>query len=163
MANYFKKLTLSVIIAILTAPGLVYAESRSTLFFSSDSELIINREARVAVKIKTGEFAINAVRTIIHFDPELVEIKGIETADSVCDPSLFVEKIVDNKNGRVIISCGKPTPGFIGEGVVAQLVFRPKIRGKLGLSFAYDSQALANDGYGTETLGQIQNSVYQIR
>lgn len=163
MINYFGKLTLSVSVVILTVPGLVHAGNGSTLFFSSDSALIINREARVAVKIKTGEFAINAVRTIIHFDPELVEIKGIETADSVCDPSLFVEKIVDNKNGQAIISCGKPSPGFIGDGVIAQLVFRPKIKGKLALSFAYDSQVLANDGYGTETLGHIQNNIYQIR
>ena len=110
-------------------------------------------EQNIAITVYSGGEAINAAKTVLYFDPKLVEVLRIDTEDSFCSQDLFIEKIIDNKKGEVIISCGLPNPGFSGPiGTIAEIVVMAKKDGNFSFRFGDDTQVLANDGLGTNVL-----------
>ncbi len=119
-------------------------------------------ENEIIVKISSPEIAVNAVRTIVIFDPTAVKILGIKTINSFCDQNLFIEKIIDNGQGRVIVSCGLPTPGFVGQGRVVELVYE-RLQPKSFELNLMESQVLANDGLGTDVLLGASGARYIYR
>ena len=97
----------------------------------------------------------------IHYNPDSVEILDIITAASLCDPSLFLEKSIDNQAGQVVITCLAPNPGFSGSvGTVAELLIRPLRVGEISFNFGKDTQVLANDGLGTDVLRVTTDGYY---
>src|SRR3989344_494286 len=110
-------------------------------------------EQNIAITVYSGGEAINAAKAVLYFDPKLVEVLRIDTEDSFCSQDLFIEKIIDNKKGEVIISCGLPNPGFSGPiGTIAEIVVMAKKDGNFSIRFGNDTQVLANDGLGTNVL-----------
>ncbi|MBI2063245.1 MAG: hypothetical protein HYT61_03375 [Candidatus Yanofskybacteria bacterium] len=141
-----------------------YSIYNSTIKFEPEAD-IINQfvEKNIAIKVLTGGEIINVVSAVIKYDPSVFEIVDILTANSLCDPGLFLEKDIDNAAGTVTIVCGVPNPGFSEpSGTVAELVVQPLTVGGASLKFAEGTQVLANDGLGTDVLRAASDAFYSI-
>jgi len=93
---------------------------------------------------------VNAVGATIQFPPGQTEALEIDKKNSFCE--FFPEEAIDNRNGLVRIGCGRPFPGIDRKAIVAEIVFKKKKSGTVGLRLGEDSVVLANDGYGTDVL-----------
>ena len=60
-----------------------------------------------AANERTDGEAINAVQTVIRYDPAAVRIEDILTAESFCHRDLFLERSIDNSAGEAVIACGR--------------------------------------------------------
>ena len=136
----------------------------STLKFEPDNNVIDqSSEQRIAIKVATGGEAINALTVEVDFDPAQAKVLDILTENSFCRPDLFVEKSIDNDTGKVMITCGLPSPGFNGgEGVVAELLLQPLKIGDFALHFGPSTSVIANDGLGTDVLRQSTDASYRV-
>lgn len=141
-----------------------FAIYNSTIEFEPDTDIVDpSFEQRVAIRVKTGGETINAVEAVVGYDPDSVSVEEILTADSFCDPGFFMEKTIDDIRGEVRIACGVPNPAFSEpEGIVAQIVLRPRHAGSYTLRFLDETQVLANDGLGTDVLRQSTDATYQV-
>ncbi len=120
-------------------------------------------EQKTSIVVYPGGESINAVTADIEYDPQTIMIKEIITDNSWCNPDLFLEKNIDNINGKVTITCLLPNPGFSGsKGVVAALAIQPLREGQFFLRFGPDTKVLANDGLGTNVLRRADNGSYQV-
>ncbi len=119
-------------------------------------------EQRIKVLVETGGEAVNAAQAVLHYDPNIVNVESIITANSFCSPDLFIDKYIDPLHGEVRIACGLPTPGFSGrQGILAEILVRPLREGAFVLRFGDETQVLANDGLGTDVLRFTTNGSYQ--
>ncbi len=118
--------------------------------------------AQVAVKVSTGGEAINAAQITLTYDPSIVRVEDIITANSFCDPSMFLEKNIDNDKGEVNISCLTTKPFTKENGTVVELLINPIKEGDFALQFADKTQILANDGLGTNVLRIATNGSYKV-
>ncbi|HSE35152.1 MAG TPA: cache domain-containing protein [Candidatus Paceibacterota bacterium] len=136
----------------------------STMRFDPDTDIVDpSFEQRVAIMVATGGETINAVDTVVGYDPDAVIIEDVLTTSSFCDRGFFTESEIDPQRGEVRISCGVPSPAFsASEGIVAELVLRPKRSGSYTLRFLPDTQVLANDGLGTDVLRQTTDATYHV-
>lgn len=121
---------------------------------------------RVSISVASGGENINAARVVVNFDPGKIIIEEIISTNSFCKlgtSDMFIERVIDNKKGEVIVSCGLPSPGFSGQrGIIAELIVRPIEEGFFSLKFGKESQVLANDGLGTNVLREASDSGYYI-
>jgi hypothetical protein len=143
------------------SPYLIY---NSTMRFAPSFGMFDTRfDQRIAVQVNTGSEYINAAEAIIHYDPTKVAVTDISTANSFCDPSMFIERSIDEKKGIVDVSCIVPNPGFNGvNGTLAELFVQPLQNGSFALDFDQETKVLANDGLGTDVLRLAQDSLYQV-
>ncbi len=136
----------------------------STLRFQPDQNIFDRAfEQKIAIRLDSGGEAINAVQVIVDYDPAIVQVNDIVTANSLCGQQFFLKKNIDNKKGEVQITCGLPTPGFTGRtGTVAELMLQPVAVGAFALRFGSGTEVLANDGLGTNVLRAVTNGSYRI-
>lgn len=143
-------------------PYLIY---NAVLKFEPEADVIDRLfEKQVVIKLFTGGEAINAVGVEINYDPRAAEVLDIITTKSFCYQDLFIQKNIDNENGKVEIACGLPSPGFQERsGIVAELLVQPLKSGELALKFGEGTQVLADDGLGTNVLRLAIDGSYQVR
>lgn len=136
----------------------------STIFFSPDFDVVDRAfEQYISIVVSSGPETINAAQAEVFFDPAMITVTGIATAKSFCSDSMFLEKEIDNKKGRVSIACAIPNPGFSGdEGILAELVIEPLASGSFGLTFGDETKVLANDGLGTDVLRLKTDGYYRV-
>lgn len=119
-------------------------------------------EQRAVVRLLTGGETINAVQVRIDFDPKLVTVTQLSTANSLCSPDLIVENRIDPR-GYISLICGVKSPGFSGpSGAVAEIVFQPKQAGTAIFHFAPATSVHASDGLGTNVLRTTTDGAYTI-
>lgn len=117
-------------------------------------------DQQTAVRVHSGGEAVNAIQATIDFDPTAVDVKNISMTGSVCSPDLIITKAVDPA-GRITIACGVKPPGFSSDdGLVANILFRPRRPGLFTFHFAADTSVLANDGLGTDVLRNAIDGAY---
>lgn len=109
-------------------------------------ELTSTSAGQVDILIST-DISINAVGVVIYFDPGLVAVTKLDFDNSFC--LMFIEKVIDESQGQIRISCGLPNPGFTGKGIVGSIRFTKKDIDPARFAIANDSEILANDGLGT--------------
>jgi hypothetical protein len=118
----------------------------------------------VELRVKTNGQPINAVESVIHFNPVYLEIVNMTTEKSFC--SYYPDKSFDTIRGEIHISCGLPNPGFQGDSVVVHLNMRAKLVGISKITVdGPTASVLANDGKGTNILKkapEISITVNQI-
>lgn len=108
------------------------------------------------VLIENIETPINAAQTDLTYDPKIIQAIDISTEESFAQ--IFLQKEIDNENGRVVISGGLPNPGFSGEGCkFATVLFMSVKEGETVLEFSDTSMVLANDGKGTNILKNVSS------
>jgi hypothetical protein len=140
-----------------------YSMYNSTISFQPDANLVReNTEQVISIETKSGGEAVNVVSAEVLFDPRKAEILEISTARSFCEKEFFLERDIDNGAGRAQITCVLPSPGFAGDGVLADLIIRPLSIGTFSLTFGTSTQVLANDGLGTSVLRDQTNGSYRV-
>ena len=86
-----------------------------------------------------GEY-INAVAAYFSYPEDKLKPVGVEFKDSAM--TLIAERSADK--GEIIISGGRPTPGFVGRHLVASVRFQIVGVGKASLAFHESSAVLSN-------------------
>lgn len=152
-----KRLVLvALLIIAVILPGIIlsptwqkYRRTESHLFLSTPYETLAPGQSfPLELKLSTGAQAVNAVSTVLTFDPLHLEILTMETEQSFC--SFYMENSFDNMKGKVNIACGSPTPGFRGDSTILKLIMRVRNGGPTTVSAAMkDTMVLANDGKET--------------
>ncbi|MCH7604545.1 fibronectin type III domain-containing protein [Patescibacteria group bacterium] len=136
----------------------------ATLFFSpATATLTLGETIWITVMVDTGGEAVNALAAYFSYPADKLEAVGVNIGGSVM--TLFAEQTA--ANGTVLISGGKPTPGFFGVQKVASVGFTAKSSsGTATLSFNSDAAVLrdsdnqnilnlSNSGQGIFTLSTI--------
>lgn len=163
VAVYFATLVKldSASIELKKSPYLIY---NSVIKFTPEADIIKQfSEKTVAIQVFTGGEAINAVSAVVRYDPKALKVLDIFTENSLCDPSFFLEKEIDQEKGKATIVCGIPNPGFSEPvGTVAELLVQPLATGGASLEFTEETQVLANDGLGTNVLRAVTDGFYQV-
>jgi hypothetical protein len=135
---------------IAKPPYLIY---NSTLGLAPDSGLLDRSvEHQIAVTVETGGEAVNAAQVNLTYDPTKLQVTGIETANSFCEPDMFIQKDIDNHAGEVQVACVTTPPGLSGNGTVFDLDVQGLANGPATLHFASGTAVLAEDGLGTNVL-----------
>ena len=166
----FLFVALSTFVAIKNIAGLLYDVTppvqtiyNSTMEFSPQSDIFSGLgEQKIGIQISTGGEAINATQVSMQFDPQQLRIVDIVMDNSFCEQQFVIEKTIDNKNGKVVIACGKLGGFFADTATVAELLIQPLRTGEAGLTFDSDTQILAHDGLGTNVLRTMTDGSYQF-
>lgn len=122
----------------------------------------VDFEQRFSIIVDTGDEAINTVQIRLIFDPEMVEVKALETASSTC--SFVIENTIDTSLGRADLACVVFKPGGeSGSLPIADVVLVPRRTGTFTLSFdTEESMVNASDGLGTNVLRMAQSGSYRV-
>lgn len=112
------------------------------------------------IYITSSNQAINLVQADFRFDPTSIEIKEIVTDQSF--GTVFIKKDFYNGLGVINIAGGLPSPGFIGKGLLARVVFVRKQATDVSLELLGSSRVFANDGKGTNLLSPAAYTKIEI-
>ena len=148
---------IALVLLFLAVPGIrrlssvpFYGQPKATLYFDNPPASVPVGSTFTADLRLHSDTAINAVGTVIQFNPRYVEVTRMTTEQSFC--SFYAENAFDNIKGEVHVSCGTPNPGFTGDSIVAEVEMRVKTLGTVTITTSADSQILANNGKGTNLL-----------
>jgi hypothetical protein len=141
--------------ALQYRPGV--GANRARLYFPAvPQKLAVGEAFSVELRLQTTGTAINAVGTIIRFNPLYLQVVNTTTEKSFC--SFYLDNTFDNIKGEIKISCGTSQPGFQGDSVVIHVNMRPKLAGDTQITTqAENTNVLANDGKGTNILQKSPN------
>ena len=162
---FFKKLRfifLAGIFLFLTAafPSLAFADATLSLNPSAGSYYVGNNFS-VSINVDTGGAPINAAQINLTFDQSKLSISSIDVSQSIF--TIWTQyPSFSNTNGTINFSGGIPSPGFTGVGSIVNINFKALILGSAAVSFVSGGQVLANDGLGTNILGNTFDGAYNI-
>jgi len=148
--------------------GKKYTIYNSTISLNPDFDVIYNDTPHtISIEIDSGGEAINAIESILKFDPQKIQIRNVIYTRSICDSNKFIEKEIDNNKGLLSIACIIPSPGFLGySGLLADVVIEKNKNFPIGEAIIeFDKQKtkiLANDGLGTNVLRKSNGGYYVI-
>ncbi len=148
------------VIVLLLAPGILRQNQASNLrpgriYFSEPKNTITpGLIFPIEIRVQTSGTAINAVSTLVKYDPLSLEVVSMTTADSFC--VYYLNNSFDNIKGEISISCGLPNPGFQGDSIVVHLDMRAKVAGSTTIKFDQSqTEVLANDGHGNNIVHDL--------
>jgi hypothetical protein len=128
-----------------------------------EAELFSLQPQKISIRIESGGEKINFAEADLKFDPKFIIVDDIIMTNSFCDQSLILEKIIDNKNGKIVIACGATEGLAEGPIVLADLLLQPIKTGVTYINFdENNSGVFAHDGLGTEVLRAVTNGSYRI-
>jgi hypothetical protein len=108
----------------------------------------------VDIRLQTTGTPVNAVSAGITFNTRIMEVVNMTTENSFC--TFYLDNTFDNIKGEVRVSCGLPSPGFLGDSIVARVNMRAKTVGNAEIGFDKQyTQVLANDGKGTNVTQEL--------
>lgn len=116
----------------------------------------------ISVVLDTRGVAINTVAVDLSFPPDKLQIASPSVGKSIIQvwpaPPVF-----SNREGRIYFVGGIPSPGIVtSQGVVLTLTFRVVSPGNAEIRFGEKTTVLANDGKGTDVLGQSPSVFYRL-
>ncbi len=113
------------------------------------------------IEVSGVQTPINAVQVDLGFDPTRIQAVKIDISDSFAN--IFIDKQIDNENGRVRLTGGLPNPGFTSDkGSFATVYFQAGSPGPAQIAFLPTSLVMANDGKGSNVLNEYQTINYLI-
>src|SRR3989344_5500993 len=115
----------------------------------------------VSIILDTENESINAVRAVLSFPPDKLQLISSGTGRSIIE-IWTAHPSSNNATGIIDIQGGIPNGINVKSGLVLTLTFRAKTTGTAFLRFSDDSKVLANDGLGTDVLSDSNNGVYNI-
>lgn len=159
-----KKLIITIILVLpIFWAGVPFAHAAgASLFFSpAVGTYNLNSNFTVAVKVDSGEEAINAAEANINYDAETLEIVSVSKANSIFN-LWTANPNFSNASGKISFGGGAQSPGFKGSGGnIFNITFKAKKVGEVGLVIN-SGAVLANDGKGTNVLSSINGGKYTI-
>lgn len=118
---------------------------------------------QIAVQVYSGGESINAAQVSLRFNPKIINVDSLSFSRSICTPETIVEKITDNINGTISVSCAIAEKAFEETyGVIFDINFTPKESGDVDLTFDDDNHILASDGLGTDVLRAVTSGYYRV-
>jgi hypothetical protein len=141
----------------------VYSIYNSTIHLNPASGLFDkNFGQSIDIVVKSGGEPINVAKAEIVYDPKKIRIEDIMITDTFCEPGFIIERMIDNENGLVKLSCGTRIPFQGNQTTLATLVMQPLEEGNIQLEFTDKTAIYAHDGLGTDVLRQKNSANYQI-
>jgi hypothetical protein len=140
-------------------PKLNPESATSALFLTPVREKSGNTLTLDLVVDPAGE-EINTVSTEISFPTDKLSLTNLSKTNSFC--SFFVEEKIDNALGKIKISCVTPYPGTEKMSNVISLTFTNLVQGSADINLSDDSMVLANDGYGTNVLKNLEGQTIEL-
>ena len=137
--------------------------SGASLYLSPDSGTFnIESTFDVSIFINTGEENINAVRADLKFDPKKIQIVSPTTGKSLI--SIWAVPLsFSNVEGYISFQGGVPSPGIkTFSGLISTITFRAIDPGETAIYLTDASQALLDDGKGTDILNSCGKGIYNI-
>lgn len=150
------------IVDMLNKP--IFSIYNSTLRIRPESGVFVSGyQQQISVIIRSGGESVNAVETILNYDPQHVRVDDVLMNRSICPSEFILEKEIDNELGVVKIACTVPGEGFVDvRGTVADLVITPLAAGESYFSFDEGTRVLAHDGLATNVLRTVTGAYYRI-
>lgn len=105
----------------------------------------------VSVILNTEGQSINAVQMQLSFPPDKLQLVSPSVGNSIIEIYTTPPRY-DNSAGVVQIVGGIPNGINVSSGLIGKLTFRVRSLGTANLRFTGESQALLNDGHGTNVL-----------
>lgn len=104
---------------------------------------------------------INAAQVDLAYDPTRIQVVNANMEDSFS--TIFIQKEIDNDKGFFRLTGGVPNPGYSGESAYfATVYFQAMSVGPTEIKFLPTSLIMANDGRGSNILGEMENISYLI-
>ena len=161
--------SLLLLILILIFPGILSisrqlkGENKAILkLLTPQPSVYVGTTFPLDIKLSTPHKTINAVEFTMTFNPQILEILTMSTAQSFC--SFYADNSFDNIKGEVTIACGVPNPGFSGESVLVHLSMRSKTSGSPQIALIPEkTRVLANDGKGTNLIETTPTLVIPVK
>lgn len=156
------KFIISFAFAVIVFTALPTAASAAILYFSpSSGEYSVGKTFSVSVYVSSADQAMNAASGVISFPQDKLEVTSLSKSGSIF--TLWVqEPSFSNSAGAVNFEGIVLNPGFTGSnGKAITITFRTKAAGSAPLAFSSGS-ILANDGAGTNILGDMGSVNYQL-
>jgi hypothetical protein len=162
------------------ATGLFFpCAARAATFYFDPPQETVGPNQTIEVKIKVGvgsDECINVAQVAVDFPQDILELKDFNSGDSFF--SIWVQKPdkssieKSNEEGKLVFSGGIPG-GYCGtilgdpgeSNIIGSLIFsvkKPVSFHKANIYFNSNTQALLNDGEGTEAAINSQGAVFQI-
>lgn len=132
------------ILAILGASAIT-STNLSYIKLSTDNSIVVSGQEFSIDVYAYAHIPVNAIDVSIQFEPNTVDIIGIDTGRSVL--TVWTQDPVI-KGNQILFGGGTYRRGFIGEHLVATINVRAKYTGKTEF-FVKNAQLLAGDGKGT--------------
>lgn len=157
MKRFFIPLGLLLSFAFLT--NVASAQSSDLFFNILPKQLAVGERLTVEVRVRSGMQSINAVSGFLSLPESLVRVVSISKDKSIID--LWTREPVKERNGisfeGIILN-----PGFQGGGgTIFQVTLEARKTGTVALSLSQGA-VLANDGRGTNILGTLGSTAFQI-
>lgn len=135
-------------------------KSEAALSIVGPDSVTVGKEFTISVHVDSKGNYINAVKSYLEFDPDVLQVINENTRSSFCN--FYVEKKYDNTKGEIQLSCGSPYPGFKGENAVQEIEFLSKAAHDTEIKISDKSLVLANDGKGTNLLNNFLTKQIKI-
>lgn len=171
IANTSKLNKLILTVAIVTAGflcllvfGFLGASQAHAATFSispSTDTYTVGSTFDVSVILDTQGQSVNAVQVNLAFPPDKLQLVSPQVGNSIIEIYTTPPRY-DNSRGTVEITGGIPNGINVSRGLVAKFTFRVRSLGVASLRFAGESQALLNDGNGTNALNNTIGASFKL-
>ena len=160
--NTYSKLAILFFLIFLFAPRQAAAVGASLNLFPNSGTFFVGSTFDVSLFINTGGNHINAVKIDLKFDPKKIQIASPTTGKSLI--SVWIaQPMYSNRDGTASFQGGMPSPGIVtSNGLISTITFRAISSGETKIFFDDTSQALLDDGKGTDVLDSMGNGVYNL-
>lgn len=106
-------------------------------FFPGDGTFNVDDNFSVDLRVNTSA-AIASVKAYLNFDYSFISVTDIDITDSAF--SVWWENTYNNSTGEIQLQASMPSPGFIGDGLIAKINFLAINSGTANVT--YDSVSL---------------------
>ncbi|MCH7883484.1 hypothetical protein IIA95_03675 [Patescibacteria group bacterium] len=150
-------------VGYLVLPSFTRAAQQAALFLNPQTgTLLVGSTFDVSIVLDTKGQAVNTVEVELMFPADKMQVANPSVGRSIVQlwPSA---PSFSNRQGRIYFIGGIPSPGIvISQGVVLTITFRAIAPGSATLKFGKRTSVLANDGRGTNILGQRPSAFYKF-
>lgn len=163
MANLKQTIVIGPFLILLAfMPFFANAAGQANLLLSpARGSFIVGSTFDVSMVLDTNE-AVNTIEIELLFPPDKLQIVDPSVGQSIIQlwpaPPTF-----SNREGKMYFVGGIPSPGIItSQGVVLTVTFRAIAPGRAIIKFLPKSKVLANDGLGTDIIGDFGTGIYDL-
>jgi hypothetical protein len=138
-------------------------EQTASLFISLEKSSFLDPDyLTIDLVVDPGVQPINTINASLSFSPSKLALIQASKKQSFC--SFFIEEKIDNDQGVYNLACGAPDPGISAKSPAVRLTFQKLEAGWAQIKFLEDSSVLANNGLGTNILGNREiHQIYVIK
>jgi hypothetical protein len=158
---------LLILTATLSIPGFVKETTPARLhsaqfYFLNHPTVVVGENFSLELRVKTNGTPINAMGFTLLYNPIYVEVVSMTTEKSFC--THYLDNTFDNQKGTITVSCGMPSPGFLGDSLAVRVEMRGRIAGQPAVTASPKTvYLLANDGKGSNIVETSPSTILNIQ